>query len=116
VPQGAGKEIVMLDYPIKYKFIEETLKAAVSYLYEHSDKSKTCQDKADELMDGINTYMMKDLIVIRMGIPYEIAEENPVRYNKGMKKLGKKFKVDISNILFSDEAIEEWKKERRLNK
>jgi hypothetical protein len=55
----------MLDYPIKYRFIEETLKAAVSYLYEHSDKSKTCQDKADELMDGINTYMMKDLIVIR---------------------------------------------------
>jgi hypothetical protein len=44
----AGKEIAMLDYPIKYRFIEETLKEAVSYLYEHSDKSKTCQDKADE--------------------------------------------------------------------
>jgi hypothetical protein len=27
-----------------------------------------------------------------------------------------KYRIDLSNILFSDEAIEEWKKERRLNK
>lgn len=112
----------MLEYPIKKTYEKDRYLDDIKYFLSKTDSEKAAglsvnpkedQERAEELTKEIEKDCVQGKISFRWTVSYDVAENNPIKWNKMMRKLGKKHHMNVDDVMFSSEAIEKWKKEKK---